>query len=383
MGGQQGGQDSDKDSYALLYILAAIAVVSLIVWHFWSHYLKVAFIAIKKYEAIMISFFVENDKVNKAVEWLTYTLTPAGLSMDNAGKISDFLGYYLAFPVCFILGVMAIIMFRGHATMRYNKAYNMDTLVQQEKENYPQIAPVADLKLIEEDILKGPWGMSLNPMQFARHEKLLKVELVADHKAAWKSEGVAKATVIRDLATQTFANQLGPLWSGIDNLPPHTKAIFAAFCARAEHDTDSCRAYLGKLARSAAKGTMDYSDTDELIKKYAQSKAVQKCIKRHAYVLTVMASMLVLARVDGVLASADFLWLKPIDRKLWYVLNCVGRQVSVPEVAGVFAHWFAEKEMCRPLTVPMVEEATNALEFALSKMIYVPDEDEVIQAAEQ
>jgi intracellular multiplication protein IcmP len=202
--------------------------------------------------------------------------------------------------------------------------------------------------------------------------------MVADRKAVWKAEGVTKATVMRDKARQAFAAQLGPLWAGVDNLPPHTKAIYAAFLARAEHDTDSCRGYLQKLARSAAKGTIDYSDTDELLKKYEKCKGAKLAQSRHAYVLTVMASMLVLARVDGVLASSDFLWVKPIDRRLWYTLNCVGRQVAVPEVAGVFAHWLAEKEMARPLSVPMVDEAVNAFEIAISNTVYIPEEGEEI-----
>ena len=87
-----------------------------------------------------------------------------------------------------------------------------------------------------------------------------------------------------------------------------------------------------------------------------------------------MASMLEEARQDGVQASADFLWLKPLDRRLWYTLNTVGRQTPFIEVAGIFAHWIAEKEAQRRLRVPMVEEATNAVELALKDVVYRPDE---------
>lgn len=80
------------------------------------------------------------------------------------------------------------------------------------------------------------------------------------------------------------------------------------------------------------------------------------------------------ARADGVQASSDFLWLKPIDRRMWYVLNTVGRQTPFVEAAGVFAHWRAEKEMGKRIVVPMVEEATNALELALKEIVYKPDE---------
>ncbi|MBS0289065.1 MAG: type IVB secretion system coupling complex protein DotM/IcmP [Proteobacteria bacterium] len=383
-GGGGGAQGEDKDTYALLWGLAGIAIISIVVWYFWGDHLRMWFIAIKKYETLAILFFIDDDQLRTIITGLSMAAQePSNLTLDIAGKYSDYIGSYLKYPVIFLLLVMGIIMFKGHATMRFTKAYNMDTLAHQEKENYPQIAPVADLKLIEEDISKGPWAMAQNPMQFARAEKLLKVELVPDHRAAWKSEGVAKATVIREMASQTFANQLGPLWTGVNNLPPHTKALFACFLARAEHDTDACRKYLGKLAKTAAKGQVDYSDTEEYLKKYGKCKAAQKCQEKHAYILTVMASMLVLARVDGVLASADFLWVKPVDRRLWYVLNCVGRQVCVPEVSGVFAHWLAEKEMGRALTVPMVDEAVNALEKAIAMAVYIPEEGEQLPMASQ
>jgi intracellular multiplication protein IcmP len=86
--------------------------------------------------------------------------------------------------------------------------------------------------------------------------------------------------------------------------------------------------------------------------------------------LTVMASMLEAARLDGVLSSAEFLWLKPIDRQLWFMLNSVGRWTAVVEVGGPFAHWLAEKEIGRPIKTPLVDQATKALEIAMQEIVY-------------
>jgi intracellular multiplication protein IcmP len=376
-----GGGGEDKDSYALLWMFGLLFVVMGIVWHFWGSYLKLAFIAVKRYEMLAISFFVNNENVQRALQGLSLA-SPDNIDMNYANVISTFIGQYLMYPIIFLLVVMALVMFKGSVTMRFTKAYNMDMLAEQEKKNYPQIAPVVDLDLIEQDVDKGPWAMSQNPMEFARANKLLKVELVADRKAAWKAEGVAKATLLKEKAAQVFSSQLGPLWTGVNGLPPHAKALYAAFAARMEHDTDSCRGYLQQLSAAAAKGNIDYSRTDELIKKYGGTKAVQMCQTRHAYNLTLMATMLSLARVDGVLASCDFLWIKPIDRRLWYTLNCVGRQVAISEVGGIMAHWIAEKEMARPLSVPMVEEAVKALDFAVANIIYTPEEGEVVKPSE-
>ena len=102
---------------------------------------------------------------------------------------------------------------------------------------------------------------------------------------------------------------------------------------------------------------------------------IAKVVYRHAYVMTVMAAMLELSRCDGVLATSEFVWLKPLDRQLWYVLNDMGRQTPSIESAGVFAHLAAEKKFGRPLRVPMVDEAVVALGEALEEILYEPEDN--------
>lgn len=376
---QQGGPEGgDKNAYALLWMLAGFGIVGLGIWYFFSQQLKMIFLWVRRYEALAIGFFT--DRVNVATQWLDRAY-PEDVTKESAIKISQFIGDFLMVPAIFLLMLMALYLFKTHVGMRYTKRYSIDTLAKQEQQNWPQIAPVINLDLVAADVTKGPWAMAMNPMQFSKHYKLLTVELIQDRKAAWRQEGIPKATLLRDKAEQVFASQLGPLWTGVDDLTPHTKALYAVFAARAEHEPEVARSYLSQLARSAAKGAMDYSETNKLIKQYGNCKAVQLCLNRHAYVYTVMASMLELARLDGVLASADFLWLKPVDRRLWYVLNTIGRQVAPCEVAGIFAHWLAEKEMHRPLSVPMVKQAVNALDLGLSNMVYVPEDNEQLSFA--
>lgn len=376
-GASGGGQENAENAYTVLWILGVIFVISGLIWYFWSNQLKAFFILVRKYEIAILSFFIHTDNMNRAIEGINLA-TPQILNWKYAVVISQYVGGYLMYPSIVILLILAIFIFRSSSTMRYTKAYNMDTLVHQEKVNWPQISPVADLDLLEQDINQGLWAMAMTPLQFVKHYKLVKLERVADKKAVWRSEGVIQMTLNKEKAYQVFAAQLGPLWAGVEYLPPHIKALYAVFLARIEHDTQACHDYLSRLSASAASGNIDYSDTQAYLKKYGRAKPAQFCQQRHAYVMTVMATMLELARVDGVLASADFLWLKPLDRRLWYVLNTVGRQVAPAEIGGIFAHWLAEKHMGRALTVPMIDESVVGLEKALANIVYIPDEDEVI-----
>lgn len=383
----QSDPNQSKNDYAILWIIGIIIVIGGVIWWLFSNHLKLAFAYVKKYEAIVGNFLPklsQGNKLDQTVDYLNGTVINASNKLDSAAlldvsvmaQISEVVGQAWLITAAGLVIVMAFFLWKGHASTRWNTKHNMDTLVKQEQKNWPQISPVVPIDLVDADLNKGPWAMAQNPMQFAKANKLVEVKQVADKKAVWKADLSYEATLIKDKALRVFAGQMGPMWMGVNKLPPHTKALFSIFAARCEHKADEARQYLAELAQDAAKGEMQYSRTDEFLKNYGQNKAVQRCIKRHAYVYTIMASMLELARTDGVFASADFLWLKPVDRKLWYMLNTVGRQTAPAEIAGPWAHWLAEKEMHRPLSVPMVECAVTALEHALAQMIYKPDEDQ-------
>jgi hypothetical protein len=83
---------------------------------------------------------------------------------------------------------------------------------------------------------------------------------------------------------------------------------------------------------------------------------------QHYFTETLMITLLLWARKRaGILASSKFVWLRPTNRGLWYVLNNVGRSVFHVEAAGVFAHWKVEVTAKEPIMTPKVEEAVIGL----------------------
>jgi intracellular multiplication protein IcmP len=171
-----------------------------------------------------------------------------------------------------------------------------------------------------------------------------------------------------------FCQQLGPLWVGIDQLKPYQKALFAALCAYTCYQRDEAEAFLAKIERSVTKAKIkkadfDFSGMDNLLKKYSQNPEVKRIIEKHAYLYTVFTELLVAARRSGIVANSGYLWLKPVDRQLWYTLNNVGRKAVFTETAAVHAHWLAEKKLGFALTEPMVEEAIIGLEEAAKSRI--------------
>jgi intracellular multiplication protein IcmP len=369
-GGGQGGGQSD-DSMGIIWIIAAILIFSAIIGYTFKKQIVTFYFKIKLVEISFISFFTHRlDDVQFSMQ----TANTSALTYPDVIKLGSQVGNFMRIPLVLILIGLAFFVFFRNSTRVFKRTYNMKQLAILEQTNWPQITPVIHLDLVKTDIDQGPWAMALTPMQFCKRFKLLE-----EHKAQPR-EGMTRkewnrieVTLRRGQANKIFALQLGSLWQGVAKLPLHVRALFAVFVARNQNDTQAAMDLLAHISRSSAT-KLDFSGTDELLKKHIDKKRIQKIINSHAYVLTVMASMLEAAREDGVQASADFLWLKPVDRRMWYMLNTVGRQTPFAEVAGPFAHWIAEREIGRRLIVPMVEEATNALDKVLKELIYIPDE---------
>lgn len=371
-------QSQGDNSLGILWIIVGLFALALGLWYFAHEQIAAFILKIRWYETLLISYFT--DSVTKEM-MMIYNASPATVTFNSLGDISSAVGSYFRYPFAIILGALAVIIAFTNPNLRYKKTYNMQRLVEQEMMNWPQISPVTGLDLVNANIDQGPWAMSLSPMQFAKKYQLLQLERVIPVEG-FSAQGKIIATVKREEAFRAFALQVGRYWQGPEYLSMHAKALFAAFAARANRDSESAVKLLKQISASTKTGKLDFTGTEELLKKYKDTKAVVKVSQKHAFVLTVMASMLLLARTDGVQASADFLWLKPIDRPLWFMLNSVGRQTPHSEIAGPFAHWLAENRMGRKLHVPMVEEAVNALDEAIREII-IPEVSEEAASIKQ
>ena len=369
---QQGG-----DENATLWI-CALSIAALVgIWFFLHAWIAFLFLKLKLLEIDLLSPFTNQLQALKT-ELQGLTPSMAGdISLNVLAQKGTTVGNILRYPLIAILVILNAFLFFGHVTSRYRSTYTMNRLAEAEEADWPQISPVVPLNLIEVPLDEGPWAMALNPMAFAKKYRLLTIEQHVAGEHELSSNIKHKVSLKRLLAKQVLLMQLGNYWHDVYRLPIHFRALFALFAAKAHNDVNSVIKLNAQIATSATKSdwkNIDYTGIDELLAKYINEKAVQKIVSAHAFVYTVMASMLNLARTSGVYASSDFLWLKPIDRRLWYVLNNVGRKTAFAEVAGIISHWNAELIFRNPIFVPMVDEAIEALDIAISEILYKGEE---------
>lgn len=376
---QQGGSGGDN-SLDFLWMIVIIVGALALTWFFGREYIVAFVLKIRLYEVYAIEFFLRAYAIIASFLHLPMPHTtdlvtdlqiirskPTNMSLQQLVAISNDVGRYLMIPFAVIIATFAVITYRANISSRFKHVYNMDSLRKSEYKIWPQVTPIMKVDLVKKDLDEGPWATSLTPMLFAKKHKLL-----VEHK---EENGKINVLLNEGSTYRVLSLQVGVFWRDIESFPPHIQALYAIFLARANQDRTNADNLLNQIAASASADHLDFKGVKELVKKHKNTKFAKFAERRHAYLLTVMATLLEVARTDGVLATAEFLWLKPIDRPLWYMLNSVGRQTAFPEVAGAFAHWVAEKKVGRPLKVPMVDEAVKALGLAITEILYESDDE--------
>ena len=100
----------------------------------------------------------------------------------------------------------------------------------------------------------------------------------------------------------------------------------------------------------------------------------ERCLSRHAaFELPWFMALLYRARRKGVLANSQFLWLRPLDRPLWYALCQCGGRTAMMEGAAAWAHYHAEEQAGLALSEPHVAAVVPSLRAALNAQGWLTD----------
>lgn len=325
---------------------------------------------------------------------------PALLSWDTMQKILSYTGSWLRWPFALLLGlfgVAAIFMGRVGGLAR---RFNMESLLKNNAESFPCLRPVVGrgkYLLSPESYDSGPWRIARTPIQFALEHGLLLNEagepfppdqvlrhgLPSTELPAW---GHARLDEAKALAV--LQKQLGKWFEGYDGLSPCRRALAVAFLAYADGDKKGCVTLLDAVSLSYREENGQAScpvlETEEfagrLEKTWEQHKSVlrERSLLHHvAFELPWFMALLYRARRKGVLASAQFLWLRPLDRPLWYSLNQCGGRAAWAEGFAPWAHYTAEEKEGKALPEPRVAPAVASLKQALAAQgwlteIFVP-----------
>ncbi|HDR9140939.1 hypothetical protein WK80_16095 [Burkholderia multivorans] len=248
--------------------------------------------------------------------------------------------------------------------------YTLHSFSDEMGKHYPHVRLFRKINLTARSIDEGKYRMPDTEKQFAMKHALLD-----------RTDKSGVYRVNSERATAVFREQLGTLWRSFSDLSKWEIAVLSVLMPRIAatdvemSDVDYKAALettnrlvasyweVGDRTYNTETDTLDVDVTEGLaaIRKYYRSPKVAKYFKKHAYVYTIMYAMLNDARSLGVLPSNELRWLRVVDRRLWLVINNVGRTVAWTEVSGVYGHYVHELKKRRSLEKMEVGNAVKGL----------------------
>lgn len=359
-----------------------LVVLAILVWLFWYFFDTEIRDAVRWWrygEMMVLSHFLDSNYTvainGKALRWwqgfeITPKFKPAQLRFEH-------LVYFDALALQplkeLIVGLMAAggawCLFLGPQT-QFRQHLNLESLIERQAQNFPVIAPFVNFNPSTQP--PRPPGSPV-PAELPSFAEALGPE----EWLAYNDIPIPDGKIDESAAIKAFTKQLGQRWRGVDALRSHEKILLAAFCLKAARKRGDADELLGRAARCwSFKSGLKLSKDSKLMRdvravlrnKNIAGKTLAQ-INRHAFVTTALLRALAFAREEGgVLAPAQFVWLRGYDRRLWYPLNNLGRQSFHMEALGAMSHYKIERMTQRPVPVPKVENAVTTIKEYMGSM---------------
>ncbi len=299
-----------------------------------------------------------------------FTLTPQ--SLGQAGRVAMNYWRWVALLFCSWLVYRALFICKKDA---FKTRYNLESFIQRQATMWPVIKPISSFNPSKHSArIPGSVVPAKLPL-FA--EALSPEEWVSFHQIP-----VTGGVPDKEKTRQAFLAQLGPRWNGsTKEMPLYMQGLWAAFALKGAQKRDESDDLLGRLSLcwSEEKGFRPSAELVAEVRKILQDPEVGgkalEIANKYAYRTTAILGILRWARfMGGVLAAAQFLWLRGTDRTLWYALNNLGRRSFHMEGAGAMAHYMAEENAQKALPMPRLETAIVALNqyFAANQPVIPP-----------
>ncbi|MCH8621297.1 type IVB secretion system coupling complex protein DotM/IcmP [Undibacterium sp. TS12] len=374
---QAGNSGNDNSSDGLWSMLLFAAGV-LVLWFAGKGFIVGAIFLFRSYVTGPLIAFFDAD-VGAALEWMRHA--PYGeVEYAEFAANGELIGRYTKVPAMLLCMAMGAYIYFKHPSQKFKRRWDMFSLSKKEVVLWPCITPVLNANLLKTPIESGRWAWSTTPREWVEKNQLWEnyeeISPVSGLPVERRRLNMAKAEI-------ALIKQLGPRFTSFNDLPPYLKALLGSFMAKICGDKKTALKILNQLSASStavgvasndvsAKLALASFDTElgvACFERYKSDEKIVKILARHAYLSTAMLALLDKARASGVVASAEFLWLKPVNRTLFYMFNALGRRTCWMDSAGIFAHYQAELQTSKKVVRPYVKTALDGLASYLEEYI--------------
>jgi hypothetical protein len=323
-------------------------------------------------------------------------LDPDAMTWDQMRGVLLYTGKWLRWPLVALLGLLGAVSVYMGRTRSLVRRLNMESLLRNNAESFACLRPIVGrgkYLLSPESYDSGLWRIARTPVQFALENGLLvdkhgnpflPEQALRNGLASVNLPAYGNSRLDEAKALAVLRGQLGKTFVGFEGLSPCRRASASAFLAYAGGDKKECVGILDAVADSyaekdgnAACSVLDLEDFSKRLLtawELHQGILLETSLIRHgAYELPWFMALLTRARQKGVLAGSQFLWLRPLDRPLWYALNQCGGRAAWAEGFAAWAHYAAEEKAGEALHEPHVFPAVMSLRNSLSGQGWLTD----------
>jgi len=363
---------ADEKKLPFLFIVGMfLIVVSIFSWAMWaafSHeimwFLKWLCIG----ELYIIDLFVNNPDILKLIDRVESIQRNSLEFRKDVAPLLLLSGVYIRYPIALLFSFYAWNCYKHPPKKMLRQKHDLDSLIKFQSEAWPYISPFVDYNPGKESSRAVgdpvPRKLPVFAESLAPEEWLVYNDIEVDPKTFEFDEKRAK---------RVFQSQVGLRWKGVDNAPEYARVLMAGFALKVARQRDDADVFLGEVAKcwTREKGLVltpqVKTKMNNILKPSQAGQTVADIMNLHAYFVTAIIALLEYARKrGGVLAPAQFLWLRGVDRELWYALNSLGRRTYFTESSGAMSHYFVEKSLGKPIVSINVDNAMISLKSYLN-----------------
>ncbi|WP_440682432.1 secretion/conjugation apparatus DotM-related subunit [Cysteiniphilum halobium] len=338
---------SNDDGMAPTYIIAIILLALLLFYWIFHNQLIRAIFVVKRFELSIIMLW--DGHYGMLMNWCNHVL-----ESTVTLKQLKYLGYNISEALTVIFWSIGIILititFFFHPNRKYRQTFAMQSLSQFIAQRFSKVYTPKNETQPNINL-----STALTPIEYLQQHSLIvdkQLNLTALHN--------------------NLSQQLGKHCGNVAQESLEVSGLataFSLYILDKRKQADKLLSYLNfefSHHKNRLKNFINRYKLNQHLNKYAVEciahDEIQKIIKGHHYTYTVLCSLLNTARKGGIVPASSFLWLKTINRTLWYALNNVGRKTFFSEGAAIISHWQFELSLKMPFSSPMIDNVTKALQ---------------------
>jgi intracellular multiplication protein IcmP len=360
----------DYTVFSLLLIIVGLAILGWAGWKLW--HAEISRIALSVAHCEMQAIGLVTDRFGPADE-AVQRARPDRVQFDQLVRLYRNIGEAFLYPAMAVVLALAAFCFLRGGNARFTRTFDLEKLMAEQAIHSRSTAAFVGR------------GFKLSEMR-AGEPRPADAALHADE---WVARYATKPMGGFDerAARRELMRQLGGRWTGPTAASPAARCMLAVFALQGVQRRDEAGALLGLLSEGLPRDKSNGGAGPEEplafdLKTLAVADRVLATVDVAAWAFDVMGkhhfttpglmSVLNEARLrSGILAPAQFAFLKLVDRRLWYALHGVGFEsdglmahphpsMSV-EAIGAGAHWAAERAVGVPIPTAEFDRAMAAI----------------------